>query len=117
MASHSHYFVSELKGDSSTIVVLKKDLDSSAPIAEIIPFDTYSWSAENIIYNVFGIRTSRNFYFEGDLSYLLNSLELFDGSEEKRDSIQAQINKLQKYVFNTNDPLYTILRKAEERIK
>lgn len=117
LASHSHYFVSELKGDSSTIVVLKKDLDSSAPIAEIIPFDTYSWSAENIIYNVFGIRTSRNFYFEGDLSYLLNSLELFDGSEEKRDSIQAQINKLQKYVFNTNDPLYIILRKAEERIK
>lgn len=54
---------------------------------------------------------------EGDLSYLLNSLELFDGSEEKRDSIQAQINKLQKYVFNTNDPLYIILRKAEERIK
>ena len=106
-----------MKGDSSTIVVLKKDLDSSAPIAKIIPVDTYSWSAENIIYNVFGIRTSRNFYFEGDLSYLLNSLELFDGSEEKRDSIQAQINKLQKYVFNTNDQLYIILRKAEERIK
>lgn len=117
LASHSHYFVSELKGESSTIVVLKKDLESSAPMADIIPFDTYSWSAENIIYNVFGIRTSRNFYFEGDLSYLLNSLELFDGSEEKRDSIQSQINKLQKYVFNENDPLHMILRKAEERIK
>lgn len=117
LASHSHYFVSELQGDSSTIVVLKKDLESRVPKAEVIPFDTYSWSAENIIYNVFGIRTSRNFYFEGDLSYLLNSLELFDGSNEKRENIQTQINKLQKYVFNTNDPLYMILKEAEERIK
>lgn len=117
LASHSHYFVSELQGDSSTIVVLKKDLESSTPKAEVIPFDTYSWSAENIIYNVFGIRTSRNFYFESDLSYLLTSLESFDDSDEKRSDIQAQINKLRKYVFNTNDPLYMILREAEERIK
>lgn len=117
LASHSHYFVSELQGESSTIVVLKKELESRVPKAEVIPYDTYSWSAENIIYNVFGIRTSRNFYFEGDLSYLLNSLELFDGSNEKRENIQIQINKLKKYVFNTNDPLYMILKEAEEKIK
>lgn len=117
LASHSHYFVSELQGHSSTIVVLKKTMDSNTPNAEIIPFDTYSWSAENIIYNVFGIRTSRNFYFESDLSYLLTSLESFDGSDEKRDSIQSQINKLRRYVFNMNDPLYMILREAEEKIK
>ena len=117
LASHSHYFVSELQGDSSTIVVLKKEFESRVPKAEVIPYDTYSWSAENIIYNVFGIRTSRNFYFEGDLSCLLNSLELFDGSNEKRENIQIQINKLKKYVFNTNDPLYMILKEAEEKIK
>lgn len=117
LASHSHYFVSELQGDTSTIVVLKKDPDSNTPKAEIIPYDTYSWSAENIIYNVFGIRTTRNFYFESDLSFLLTSLESFDGSAEKRDSIQAQINKLKKYVFNTSDPLFMILKEAEGRIK
>lgn len=117
LASHSHYFVSELQGASSTIVVLKKNLNSSTPKAEVIPFDTYSWSAENIIYNVFGIRTSRNFYFESDLSYLLNSLASFDCSDKKRENIQAQINKLRKYIFNSNDPLYLILKEAEERIK
>lgn len=117
LASHSHYFVSELQGDTSTIVVLKKDPDSNTPKAEIIPYDTYSWSAENIIYNVFGIRTTRNFYFESDLSFLLTSLESFDGGAEKRDSIQAQINKLKKYVFNTSDPLFMILKEAEGRIK
>ena len=117
LASHSHYFVSELKSDTSTIVVLKNDSDSNAPKAEIIPYDTYAWSAENIIYNVFGIRTTRNFYFESDLSFLLTSLQSFDGSSEKRHSIQAQINKLKKYVFNTSDPLFMILKEAEGRIK
>lgn len=117
LASHSHYFVSELQGDTSTIVVLKKDPDSNTPKAEIIPYDTYSWSAENIIYNVFGIRTTRNFYFESDLSFLLTSLESFDGSAEKKDGIQTQINKLKKYVFNTSDPLFMILKEAEGRIK
>lgn len=117
LASHSHYFVSELKGDSSSIVVLKNNPGSNTPNAEIIPYDTYSWSAENIIYNVFGIRTTRNFYFESDLSRLLTSLESFDGSEEKKEKIQALINKLHKYVFNTSDPLYFILKEAEEKIK
>ena len=117
LASHSHYFVSELKGDSSSIVVLKNNPSSNTPNAEIIPYDTYSWSAENIIYNVFGIRTTRNFYFESDLSRLLTSLESFDGSEEKKEKIQALINKLHKYVFNISDPLYFILKEAEEKIK
>lgn len=117
LASHSHYFVSELKSESSSIVVLRKTLNDDYPKAEIIPYDTYSWSAENIIYNVFGIRTTRNFYFEGDLSYLLNSLEAFDDSEQQRTAIQSQINKLRRYVFNESDPLFLILSEAEERIK
>lgn len=117
LASHSHYFVSELQGDSSTIVVLKKDSSCNAPKAEVIPFDTYSWSAENIIYNVFGIRTSRNFYFESDLSDLLDNLNSFDGSESERINIQRKIDKLEKYVFNANDPLYLILKDAKEKIK
>ena len=83
----------------------------------MIPFDTYSWSAENIIYNVFGIRTSRNFYFESDLSDLLDNLNSFDGSENERINIQRKIDKLEKYVFNANDPLYLILKDAKEKIK
>lgn len=117
LASHSHYFVSELKNESSSIVVLRRSLDNDFPEAEIIPYDTYSWSAENIIYNVFGVRTTRNFYFEGDLSYLLKSLEEFDSSEESKHAIQSQIIKLRKYVFNESDPLFLLLNEAEERIK
>lgn len=119
LASHSHYFVSELKAKSSTIVVLREndDLISGPPKAELIPYDTYAWSAENIIYNVFGIRTTRNYYFECDLSYLIQSLESFDRSEEKKCEIEKQINKLKKYVYHSNDPLNKLIEEAEDKIK
>ena len=90
---------------------------SLAHESEIIPYDTYSWSAENIIYNVFKVRTARNYYFESDLSDLINALEHFDGSLEKRDEIQKKINELKKFIFSTNDPLNNLLIEAEERIK
>ena len=116
LASHSHYFVSELKSKSSSIVVLRSG-ESNSPHAEIIPYDTYAWSAENIIYNVFGIRTTRNYYFESDLSFLILSLQDYDGSVEKRESIEIQIDKLKKYVFGVNDPLNVLLKDAEGKIK
>ena len=116
LASHSHYFVSELRAESSSIVVLRSS-ESGVPKAEMIPYDTYAWSAENIIYNVFGIRTTRNYYFESDLSYLVLSLQEYDGSAEKRENIELQINKLKRYVFGLNDPLNILLEDAEEKIK
>lgn len=116
LASHSHYFVSELKSESSSIVVLRSS-ESNTPKAEIIPYDTYAWSAENIIYNVFGIRTTRNYYFESDLSYLISSLQEYDGSLEKKENIEMQIDKLKKYVFDSNDPLNVLLKEAEGKIK
>lgn len=119
LTSHSHYFVSELKAESSTIVVLREndDLTIGPPKAELIPYDTYAWSAENIIYNVFGIRTTRNYYFECDLSYLIQSLESFDHSEEKKGEIEKQINKLKKYVYHSDDPLSKLIEEAEDKIK
>lgn len=90
---------------------------SGPPKAELIPYDTYAWSAENIIYNVFGIRTTRNYYFECDLSFLIQSLESFDRSEEKKREIEKQINKLKKYVYHSNDPLNKLIEEAEDKIR
>ena len=103
IASHSHYFVSELKATSSSIVIFRKNSndDNYMPEAELLPFDTYSWSAENIIYNVFGIRTTRNYYFECDLNNLINSINNYDDSDEQKIEIQRQICKLKKFTILT----------------
>lgn len=111
-ATHSHYMVSDLETDSSSLVVLSsaknKNIDR---VAELIEYSTYAWSAENILYNIFQVRTTRNYYFEMDLRTLINMIE-----EKKTDisGMKKLIKKLTKYVYDENDPLKMILKNAQE---
>lgn len=116
LASHSHYLVSDLQGDTSSIVTLSKENDLS-PKAELLPYDTYAWSAENIIYNVFGLRTTRNYYFENDLHKLLTLIQ--NGNDElgNKEKIVQLVAKLKKYVYDEDDPLFVIIKQAEEFLK
>lgn len=116
LASHSHYLVSDLQGDTSSIVTLSKE-NSIWPKAELLNFDTYAWSAENIIYNVFGLRTTRNYYFERDLSRLLELIQAEDNTDENIDEIIELTEKMKKYIYNDDDPLCVIISQAEECIK
>lgn len=115
LASHSHYFVSDLEGSSSSIVVLKRALTNNFAEAELLVDDTYAWSAENIIYNVFGLRTTRNYYFESDLQKLICMIQESNISE--LDNVTLLVDKLKKYVFDDTDPLNIVLKQAEEYIK
>ena len=53
-----------------------RSMSNSAPnggrACRLVDYDTYAWSAENILYEVFGLRTTRNYYFERDLRELLS---------------------------------------------
>lgn len=115
LASHSHYFVSDLPEGSSSIIIFRHS-DSSTPVAEILPYSTYAWSAENIIYNVFGLRTTRNYYFEKDMGNLILALS---NRTEKKDlnEIKRLTEKLSKYSLGEADPLNNILNKAEALIE
>jgi len=115
LASHSHYFVSDLEGQSSSIVVLKRASTNNFAEAELLVEDTYAWSAENIIYNVFGLRTTRNYYFESDLQKLICMIQESNISE--LDNVALLVDKLKKYVFDDTDPLNIVLKQAEENIK
>ena len=114
IASHSHYFVSDLRPESSSIVAFYKDEKLSK--SELIGYNTYAWSAENIIYNVFGLRTTRNYYFECDLNALMDLMENYCGDEAERIEIQKLANKLKRYLFDAKDPLHQIIEDAEEII-
>ena len=115
IASHSHYFVSDLKPDYSSIIAFRKNGKDSS--SELIPYNTYAWSAENIIYNVFGIRTTRNYYFESDLNELLHLMENFSKKEEEKTKIANLLNKLRRYSLNDADPLLKVIEQAEGMIQ
>lgn len=82
-------------------------------VAELVGYSTYAWSAENILYNVFGVRTTRNFYFEMDLGNLINLVKDKSNDFEK---IEALYNKLEQYVLGANDPLNLVLQDVKQYI-
>lgn len=110
LATHSHYIISDLESGSSSLVIIKRDDDNEVQEAELVKYDTYAWSAENIIYNVFGLRTTRNYYFEMDLRELFESMQSVNGDKEK---VKRLYNKLSKYTYDKNDPLNKVLEEVE----
>lgn len=114
-ATHSHYIISDLEHDSSSLVALSANfVDDVDRVAELIKYSTYAWSAENILYNIFQVRTTRNYYFEMDLRKLTKMIK--DKSIDL-ESMSDLIKKLSKYSYDTHDPLNLILREAERYIE
>lgn len=114
IASHSHYLVSDLEPHTSSIVFMNRAIDTTSPSAELLPYSTYAWSAENVIYNIFGVRTTRNYYFEADLRKIIDLMNSDDGTGSNVDEIQNLVNKLRKFIFDQSDPLNIVLDQAQE---
>lgn len=106
IATHSHFIISSLDKGSSTVISAKKDSFNNIVIQNIEE-DTYGWSAENILYNVFGIATTRNSYFERDLKSLVELIATKQGSYEEAKNI---LDKFKSFNIKQNDPLNEIIR-------
>lgn len=113
IATHSHYIISDLKSESSSVVVLKREFENNDINSKLLQQDTYAWSAENILYNVFELRTTRNYYFEVDLRNLVALVESKSNDIEK---IKKLYEKLLKYTCGREDPLSIILNSVEDYI-
>lgn len=115
IATHSHYLISDLKQESSSIVHITVESLEKGLVreAQLLDIDTYAWSAENILYNIFGVRTSRNYYFEQDLRKLISFLEI---RSEDIDSINKLINKMNNIQVDSADPLALLIIEAKEYV-
>ncbi len=113
LATHSHYIVSDLEPDSSSLVKLSVDSETNIRNSQLIEYSTYAWSAENILYNVFHVRTTRNYYFEMDLR---NLISLIEEKSSNLEELTLLVNKLKKFIIDKNDPMNLILNEAERYI-
>lgn len=108
VASHSHFIVSDLKGDSSKIIGLKRN-EKIEVVESPSNLDTYGWSAEDVLYRIFGVRTTRNFYMEVELRKLLYMITEKKGTKAE---ISEVLYRLEKVKLNDEDPLNLILAQA-----
>ena len=113
ITSHSPYLVSDLNPDSSSLIVLSTE--DGVRTATTLDYSTYAWSTENILYNVFRVRTTRNYYFDSELRELLHYTSR--NCIEELPQIKKLYSKLSGYVFDSKDPLNLILDEIKEYIE
>lgn len=112
IASHSHFIVSDLKPDSSTIISLQKNLETGKFDSVPITSNTYGWSAEEILLSVFKTPSSRNYYLTNKLEEIFELISK-EPTKERIEIIKdrvLQLKKLDLTGINEQDPLKEILQ-------
>lgn len=111
IASHSHFLVSDLQNNSSAILSLNYKEDESKIVSKLLDLDTFGWTPENILYNIFDVATVRNHFFEMDLR---NLLKLLSDKSKDKTLIQKYLSKFVSLELVENDPLELIIDQAKK---
>jgi predicted ATPase len=111
VATHSHFLISDLRGDSSKIIGLKRE-DSKIKTVDL-PHDlnTFGWSAEEVLYRVFNVRSTRNSFLEYDLTKLVT---MVNKNSKDFQEIRRIVDKISTLILSDNDPLKILKEKAEK---
>lgn len=110
VATHSHFFVSDTKGDNSKIIGLTRD-----PVLKTVPLpknvNTFGWSAEEVLLEVFQTPTTRNFFISEKIGEILELISHKDRNESLiREKVGILINQ-KVFSLSENDPLKNIWSK------
>ncbi|MCM0151719.1 AAA family ATPase [Photobacterium galatheae] len=113
ICTHSHFLVSSMKKEESTLIHIKKDKEGKIKF-DNIKSDVWGWSPENILYNVFGISSTRNAYFEQDLRKIISVISQESGNP---DEIIEPLERIKRFNITDEDPLSLVITRAENFIK
>ncbi|MEJ5050478.1 ATP-binding protein [Chryseobacterium culicis] len=106
IATHSHFIISDLPLESSTIISLKKV--NNKVTSTVLEFNTFGWSAEDILLNVFEMPTTRNYYIS---NIVAEALKLISVNKTKTKTFKEIIGTLVKLEnqFKEEDPLKLVI--------
>ncbi|MBW4361055.1 AAA family ATPase [Flavobacterium taihuense] len=113
LATHSHFLISDLRGENSKIIGLKKEGNDNVIVDLPKDINTFGWTSEEVLYRIFSLRTTRNHYFEYDITLLASLIQ--EKSNDKEKIIEI-INKLKKHEFSKNDPLTYLINEGVKLI-
>lgn len=113
IATHSPFLASDLNPKNSCVIKLenKKRVISS----NIINKSTYGWSAEDILLNVFGMKTTRNFDLYKSVSDALDLLARGQKHSEELITIQKEIGKFYPFLLD-DDPIKSVIEAISKAI-
>lgn len=112
IATHSHFMVSDLNKENSSVIAIKNEDNEIA--SKNIEYNTYGWSAENILYRVFDVPSNRNYYLADELDSILESISI-----GRINEVKDKMEKLEMLLPNLtdNDPLKEIINKILKKVR
>jgi len=111
LTTHSHFLVSDLEGKSSAVVALSRDFETNSLSADLLEGEnTFGWSAEDVLYRVFHVKTTSNYFLEMDLRNALTLIKNKSRTTEELDVIISRLNKLQ---LHQADPTNEIIKQIK----
>lgn len=113
ITTHSHFFASDLDGNSSTIIGLISN-ETGIEKVDLIKSNTYGWSAEDVLYNIFRVKTVRNYFLEADLTDLLG---LISEKSKNRKRIEGLLSKIKAIEISPNDPMNAVIEETNAYLK
>ncbi|CAI8812986.1 ATPase_AAA_core domain-containing protein [Pseudomonas chlororaphis] len=109
MATHSHFIISDLDSESSSLHIFEKK--GTALHIRNVEYSTYAWSADNILYDVFDVRNVGNLAFENDLAEALSLIAQKTSDTQRLHQLKEKFERL---TFNESDPLKKVISSIAE---
>jgi hypothetical protein len=106
IASHSHFIVSDLPIDKSSVITLKKENDKINSV--LLANSTFGWSAEDILLNVFDMPTTRNYFISNLVTEALELIGLNKKTESRFIELRSTLTKLAPKLKD-EDPLKLVI--------
>lgn len=115
IATHSHFLISDLKDETSEVISLRWN-DKNKLKSETLNKNTYGWSAEQILLEVFRVPTTRNFFIAEKISDIMRLLAEPELREEIIKEKIMEIKDLNLDKIPNNDPLKEVIDKLLAKI-
>lgn len=112
ICSHSHFLVSCINEEYCGIMQAKTTKNGHIEITEYNQ-NVYGWSPEQVLYNVFGLSTTRNHYFESDIKQIISVISKVNNNI---NDIYEPLARVKRFNITDDDPLKILIVKADELI-
>lgn len=110
VASHSHLMVSSLRKSKSSLISMK-NVDSQIQIKNLDKLNTFGWSAEQILFDVFGMVTDRNYYLSIKIQTIIDEMTAIKPNKNKIEELKNELRNFDLNGLNDKDPMKLILNK------
>ncbi len=117
IATHSHFLISDLVGENSKIIGLRRENGKISIVDLAENLNTFGWSAEDVLYNVFNVASSRNKFVAEDIAIILNELSAGDINKINKLSVETykKIIDLDE-ALKAHDPLKSVVKSILTKI-